>query len=132
MNYKTLTIAFMISCLGGSLFAEQESVKVETNTDLYPEKTARWVTSWDDPKTSKKYAFSTSFMQVKPQHREIKKHKQKGTVPYRITGELIQLKESRGRTLRKRESGSVVIVVRDVDGKELLSKTISLAKFCPS
>lgn len=130
MNYKTLTIAIVGCCLSMSSFA---LAKIERkDPELSPESIARWVTSWEDPKFHKKYTFSTHFTSVHMRDHEKKKHKRNGTIPFRITGDLIQSKEKRGRMLHKRETGSVVIVIRAVDGKQILSKKVSLTKFCPS
>ena len=131
----------MVFCLGTSAFAEFDGnftksndkfdIFNKSNKELSPEEIAKWVTQWEDSK-GKKYFFQTHFMQVNPNARDKRKHQQKGTVPFRITGDLMQIKEVRGRALRKRETGSVVITIRTEDGKDLLSKKVSLTKFCPS
>ncbi len=131
MNNKILTTALVISCIGSHTFAAW-SGKKEESVDLSPEATARWVTSHTDPRTKKKYTFNTDFGQVRATGRDKSRHKQNGTIPFRITGDLMQLKEVRGRTFHKREMGTVNIIIRDIDGKELFSKKVSLAKFCPS
>ena len=91
-----------------------------------------WVTQWENPRSNRKYTFSASFGRARVTGRELEKYKKSGKVPFRVTGDLLELKESRGRVLRKRQTGTAKIVILDVDGKKIISQSISLAKLCPS
>jgi hypothetical protein len=91
-----------------------------------------WVTQWENPRSHRKYTFSASFGRASVKGRELAKYKKSGKIPFRVTSDLIELKESRGRVLRKRATGSAKIVIIDVDGKQIISKSISISKLCPS
>jgi hypothetical protein len=91
-----------------------------------------WVTSWEDTRSHRKYTFSAKFGPARVQGRELAKYRKSGKVPFRITSDLLELKESKGRVLRKRATGTAKIVIIDVDGKKIISKSISISKLCPS
>lgn len=100
---------------------------------LTDEDIAAFKTSFTDEKTNKKYAFICSFSQRQPATEfEKKKYERNGKVPFRITCELMQIKEVKGKEVGFLESGTASIMLQDSEGKVLLTETRSLDKMCPS
>jgi hypothetical protein len=127
MNHTTILLAVTATMLSSAWGAGLPNQSGIPDKDI-----AAWVTSWEDPKSHHKHTFSAAFGRARVTGRELAKYKKSGKVPFRVTGSLLKLKESRGRVLRQRETGSAKIVIIDVDGKKIISKSISLAKLCPS
>ena len=126
MKQTTILIAVtasMLNCAWGA--------GLKTESGIPAEDIAAWVTSWEDSR-SRKYEFSASFASDPVKGKARAKYQESGAVPFRVTGDLLELKESRGRVLRKRQTGSAKIVILDRDGKKIISQSISLAKLCPS
>jgi hypothetical protein len=93
---------------------------------------AAWVTSWEDTRSHRKYEFRSAFRPMRVEERDKRKYQKSGEIPFRITAELTELKESKGRILRKRATGTARIAILDIEGKKVISKSMSLAKLCPS
>ncbi|MBT3192593.1 MAG: hypothetical protein HN341_08565 [Verrucomicrobia bacterium] len=131
-------IAVVTSCgLNGDVLAAADHVAVSqklalNESGISDAEMAAWVTSWQNPKSSSKLEFRTSFGPARVMARDRQKYQRSGAVPFRVTGDLLELKKSGTRTLYKRQTGSAKLVILDSDGKKVLSKSISLAKLCPS
>jgi len=63
---------------------------------------------------------------------EKKKYVKSGEVPFRITMELLEVKEVKGKLVGERQQGTARFYVLDSEGSVVASGTESLAKMCPS
>jgi hypothetical protein len=63
---------------------------------------------------------------------EKKRYRKSGEVPFRITMELLEVKEVKGRQVGERQQGTARFYVLDSEGSVVAKGTESLAKMCPS
>ena len=89
-------------------------------------------TDWTDEKTGIKYNFQASFGVANVEEKDRRRLEKLGKVPYRITCTLYEMKQSKGTTLSKRMTGTAKFYVRDESNKDIIKKSVSLEKMCPS
>jgi len=99
---------------------------------LTEDQIAALLTEWTNEKTGAKLVFHSSFgvREVKPKKK--RKYVKSGKIPVRITCNLSEIKEVKGKKLAKRVSGGrAYFYIMDPDGKVIVKKSLSLAKMCP-
>lgn len=89
-------------------------------------------TDWTDEKTGIKYNFQASFGVANVEEKDRKRLEKMGKVPYRITCTLYEMKQSKGTTLSNRMTGTAKFYVLDESNKDIIKKSVSLEKMCPS
>ena len=99
---------------------------------LTDDQIAALLTEWTDEKTDAKLQFSASFGVRNVPADEKRKYVKSGKIPIRITCELDEVKEVKGKKMYKRQSGNSHLYILDSDGKIVDRKTVSLDKMCPS
>lgn len=102
---------------------------------LNEEQLAGLVTAHTDAKSGRAYGFKTSFgvKRLDPRRDRVKigRYRESGRVPYRITAELSEYKEYKGRRKAKRLNGTAHIYVLAEDGKLVDREDVALSTLCP-
>ncbi len=143
MKREILLSAIAVALLGGpargvDLSGLTKGLSLSTKADLsgsgIPQKDIdSWVTSWEDPESGSKAHFRASFGIDRVAIRNKSKYVRSGTIPIRITGDVIETRVSNGRSTRRRiTNGTATVVILDPDGKKIASQAISLSKLCPT
>ena len=143
MKREILLSTIAVALLGGpvraaDLSAFTKNLRLSSDGDLsgsgIPQKDIdSWVTSWEDPESGSKAHFRASFGIDRAALRNKAKYVRSGTIPIRITGDVIETRVSHGRSTRRRiTNGTATVVILDPDGKKIASQAISLSKLCPT
>lgn len=99
------------------------------------EQVAELMTEYTDDSSGRIYKFTAGFAQMrldpKKDKSKITKYQKSGEVPFRLTCELTETKEYKGKMLSKRVDGTARIYILDSEGKVIDKKSTSLSVLCP-
>jgi len=89
-------------------------------------------TDWTDEKTGIRYVLDAGFGAPKLEDKDKKRYQKMGRVPFRITCALYEIKKTKGSALTQRMTGTAKFYVLDESKKDIIKKSVSLEKMCPS
>jgi hypothetical protein len=88
---------------------------------------------WVDPENAKKLSIDVQFAAFLPSEEERARHRKAGTIPFLITGTMLETRKVDGKDVERQLTGDKVhICIRDKDGNIVLNTIEPLVKLCAS
>lgn len=116
----------------GTSAAKPATVGFNDLGPLTDDQIASLQTEWTDEKTKRQFVFTASFGPQTLKSEDKARYQKMGRIPYRLTADLMEAKETDGKKLYKRVEGSAKFYILDPAGKVVEKRSSSLAKMCPS
>ena len=70
--------------------------------------------------------------QTQISRRDLRRHIQAGSVPFRITADFVQMRMANNRPLRQRLPGTVHLYVQDAEGNVVVNESLQVERMCPT